>query len=508
MMWPLVLLLVARSVTAASILGAPSLHPVDGGPVGIATADVNALSVHDVITLNEAGDDGPSMSFLLNPNGDADFAPEERLNLDATHFIVHAVATGDFNGDGAGDVAVAVDDITVFPIRATVLVYLNDGSGQYLDAQVYPLNGLFPQCLKAGDVNADGVLDLVVCYSADDSGGGMISVLTGQQTGGVGTGLFAEPVTVDVGTSPTTVAVADVDQDQHVDLVVGDPDDGTVLILYGNGASSLFNAPVKLSDLDSPTAVAVLPDASLPRIVATNLSTGEILVFRQLSARIFEAPATILADQPPSDLAVADFNADGHPDLAVLSLPGAELSVWLGAADGSFTLDQSVSVDQTADAVLAADLNNDGKPDVALSSLTADRVTIFLNGKDAPGAFTPTPTVTPTDTPVPTPTPTRTSSRTPTPTATATGGVGVTPTRTTSGSPVATATPTRTPEPSTTPGSPGDANCDGRIDANDINALVTRMFAPGCGGADVDGDKHVAANDLLRLIQLLAANGQ
>jgi hypothetical protein len=52
----------------------------------------------------------------------------------------------------------------------------------------------------------------------------------------------------------------------------------------------------------------------------------------------------------------------------------------------------------------------------------------------------------------------------------------------------------------------GDANCDGRLSAADVVALLLLIPAadPGpCGGGDVDRDEAVDANDLAALIDLL-----
>jgi hypothetical protein len=93
-----------------------------------------------------------------------------------------------------------------------------------------------------------------------------------------------------------------------------------------------------------------------------------------------------------------------------------------------------------------------------------------------------------------TPTPTRT--RTPSPTPTRPPGSPVpTPTR--------TRTATATATPTTGTGDPGDANCDGVIDAADLQALTERLFSPGCEGADVNQDGAVTAADLPSLVTLL-----
>ena len=55
----------------------------------------------------------------------------------------------------------------------------------------------------------------------------------------------------------------------------------------------------------------------------------------------------------------------------------------------------------------------------------------------------------------------------------------------------------------------GDANCDGTIGADDVDALIHALFDPGqvatCPTSDADGDGSVRANDLMGLIELLGS---
>jgi hypothetical protein len=475
-----------RSTLGAPLFGRPGTYKVDGSPVNVRAARIDAGMSRDIVTGNEAGENGPSLSFLLN-RGLGSFFPEVRKNLDGS-YILQAVATGDFNADGADDIAVAAHDTSSFPGSAVVLVFLNNGSGQFNSVDVYSIGGVFPQCLAAEDATGDGILDLVVCHSTAGSGQGLVSVLAGRAVAGVPTGQFTTGIQLQVGTTPTTVAVADVDADDHPDLVIGDPDEPGVFIVYGTGTVPAFTSPVMLTDVKAASAVAVnLANAApLPDILVTSLSAGRLLVFRQPSARSFAAPIVLPVSPLPTDMRLADFDGDQRNDVVILSQEQGSLSLWHGNSDGSFTFAESVAVGEGPTSVTVADFNGDGKPDAATSSLTTDTVTVVLNGADVP--FTPTPTPTVTRTPTRTPT----ASRTPTPTRSPT---------TTPTSPVITLTPSPTPTVTPTPAGPGDANCDGRIDQADVDALIHRLFVPGCPDADVNGDERVTAADLPLLIE-------
>lgn len=101
--------------------------------------------------------------------------------------------------------------------------------------------------------------------------------------------------------------------------------------------------------------------------------------------------------------------------------------------------------------------------------------------------------------------PTATPTITPTPTITATPTQTGTPTET----PLPTRTPTETPlppptaTPTRTVGFAGDADCNGQFDA-DAGAILARLFASGCIGADVNVDGVVGAADLTAWVVLRA----
>lgn len=91
------------------------------------------------------------------------------------------------------------------------------------------------------------------------------------------------------------------------------------------------------------------------------------------------------------DVAVADFNGDGIPDLALLNASQGLVQAYLGSGDGTFTASPltSPSTGTSAVAVVAGDLNGDGLADVAVTSAgTTNTVQVFLSNGD--GSFTAT----------------------------------------------------------------------------------------------------------------------
>jgi hypothetical protein len=115
-----------------------------------------------------------------------------------------SVISGDFNGDGRLDLAVANSG------DGTVSILLGNGDGTFAPQVPYTA-GSGSSSLVAGDFNGDGHLDLAVTNSNDNT----VSVLLGD-----GAGAFAPLVTYAVGSYPDAIVAGDFNSDGHLDLAV------------------------------------------------------------------------------------------------------------------------------------------------------------------------------------------------------------------------------------------------------------------------------------------------
>lgn len=100
-------------------------------------------------------------------------------------------------------------------------------------------------------------------------------------------------------------------------------------------------------------------------VPADTLSIGGVLFER----------TTLTAARGEAELAIADLNLDGHPDLLVVAQDQGTLSVFSGDGTGRFGRPDSYSTGPTPTMVSVADVDRDGLPDV----IVANHETTFVS---------------------------------------------------------------------------------------------------------------------------------
>ena len=83
-------------------------------------------------------------------------------------------------------------------------------------------------------------------------------------------------------------------------------------------------------------------------------------------------------------IAVADFNRDGRPDLAVTNRggstpPGNSVSLSFGSADGTFKKSAAVAVGSAPRAIEVTDVNGDFRPDLVVVNSMSNSLTVLMN---------------------------------------------------------------------------------------------------------------------------------
>jgi hypothetical protein len=287
-----------------------------------------------------------------------------------------SVTTGDFNHDGNLDLAVADAGGSNITIR------LGNGKGGFSYEAAYTV-GSGPASIVTGDFNGDGKLDLAVAIEGVyPNWGSTVAVLMGN-----GDGTFQAPVSYAVGTQPDSVAVGDFNRDGKLDLAVISVASATVSILVGNG-NGTFRPAQFYSAGSFADAVAVgdfngdgKPDLAISNSSVCSLGDqGYVSILLGNGDGTFQPPVGYVAGEGPIATAVADFNGDGKPDLAVVNNCSSDISIFIGNGDGTFQSQGSYFVyPNNPTAIAVGDFNGDGKPDLAV--IDSD-VSILLGNGD------------------------------------------------------------------------------------------------------------------------------
>ncbi len=370
----------AQTITAAQ---APPV-PTGVSPSIIGVGDFNGDGKPD-LAIENAGDN--SISIMLG-NGDGTFTPAPTSPITAvggtppceivTLQSNCAIVVGDFNDDGVADLALTS------PNDNTVIILKGHGDGSFTPFGSPIAVGNFPEALKIGDFNNDGIQDLAVANANDNT----ISILLGN-----GDGTFKPAIGSPVGIFPFFLAVADFNGDGIADLAVVNGNDDTVTLLKGNGDGTFApfpGSPLPVGDGASPIVAADFNGDGHVDLAVANYTDNNVDIFLGNGDGTFTSQPAIGVGLNPFSMTALDYNGDGITDLAVgnyhrytTSLPGA-MTLLIGNGDGTFSQPLApITVGQYPNDVVTADFNRDGKPDLAIPNSGNANTTILLNTSTA-----------------------------------------------------------------------------------------------------------------------------
>lgn len=248
--------------------------------------------------------------------------------------------------------------------------------------------------LASGDLNGDGLPDLVVGGSA--AGNNDLTILLSTPGGG-----FVAATPIPVSWSTTSVVLGDFNGDGNLDIAA----DGSSLgpnglqIFLGDGHGGFSpTAPITYDALAMRGLGQIglgdfNHDGKLDLVVVGSntvgsTTTGYVAVLLGDGTGNFTFPLgnPTITSFVGGYLTVADFNKDGNLDLAVVA-ESNQVYVLLGEGNGNFRASPQgpITVGQNPDAIVQGDFNGDGNIDLAVANWFSGSVTILLG--DGSGDF-------------------------------------------------------------------------------------------------------------------------
>jgi hypothetical protein len=301
-----------------------------------------------------------------------------------------SVAVGDFNGDGKADLAVANQCADSNCTGGEVSVLLGNGDGTFQAAQSYLSGGYEAYAVAVGDVNNDGKADLIVanvCQGPGQCANGVVGVLLGN-----GDGTFRSAQTYSSGgVSASSVAIADVNRDGNLDLVVANQcldstcASGGVSVLLGHGDGTFRAAQSYATGGLTAVSVAVGDFGGKKRIdlvVANQCQSngncnGSVGVLWGNGDGTFQAAQSYASGGYIAvSVVVGDFNGDRKTDIVVANqcqskgnCINGNVGLLLGKGNGTFgpALSYASGGNNTA-AVAASDFRGNGQTDLVLTN--------------------------------------------------------------------------------------------------------------------------------------------
>ncbi len=255
------------------------------GPCALVVADVNGDGKPDLVSAN-LDDDTISVFINTTPNGAStpSFAAPQTFATGSSPWALTAV---DLNGDNLPDIAVVnLDDSTASILMNTTSI--GSPTASFAAQQVFAA-GNGPQSIAAGDINGDGLPDLVVAGYGDN----LVSVLLNATAPSSMTANFVPEQTFAAAPSTFALSVIDVNGDGLLDVVESDATSGSAVVLVnttqtGSSTVSFVDAQaVSGQTAGGWTTDAVVTDMNgdgMPEITLINAGNGEVTTLLNATA--------------------------------------------------------------------------------------------------------------------------------------------------------------------------------------------------------------------------------
>ena len=332
---------------------------------GAMAGDLNRDGFVDLTTVNE--DSADLRVFLNRADGSGTFGP---FLTPFQHIGVESSPNEscDIDNDGKMDIAVSSTD------NGSVFVVRGNGDGTWASAQEVPL-GTGPEThgVAVLDIDGDGDWDVVNANHAASNLAVMIN------TGG----MLGMPTFIESGLDGEyALNSGDMNNDGISDLVVGGQDSWQIIVLLGNGNGTFTAQPPQ--NAGGAVWKLVLGDVNGDGkldVAAVNGDSNSAAILLGNGDGTLGMPTVFPTSGTEVGTVLGDLDGDGDLDWVISSFGGQQWHVFVNDGAGTFTPD--VDIDAESDAnpscAIMLDVDGDGDLDLALTDETSDHTRILRN---------------------------------------------------------------------------------------------------------------------------------
>ena len=308
----------------------------------------------------------------------------------ATDYLVgkspRGVALGQLNDDNLDGFVDDLDFLDMVVANAdsrTVTVRMGEAFGLFGPATNYATGGKKPTTVQLADLDEDGTLDIALVNRDSNT----LSVLLNDGSGSFGAfTLFSTNTAAKTGRQPYSVKLADVNRDTHIDAVIANAISGTVSVLLGVGDGTFGPATTFTTGGKGPRDLVIgdFNNDGFADLVTTNIySKNASFLAGDGSGTFLSAPQLFAVGTEPSSIVAADFNADGNLDVAISNQRSNTVSILLGngaVMGAQFREELRIHYpgNKYAISIAAGDFNGDGNVDLVVANQRGNTLSILL----------------------------------------------------------------------------------------------------------------------------------
>ena len=334
------------------------------------------LVVHDFnhdnnldIAVASSGTD--NVDILLG-DGNGTFANQLSYSMNMTS-QPSFIAIGDFNNDNQSDIVVANYGSN------NIGILLGHGDGTFIYHTILSTGSSRPLWVGVGDFNSDSIGDIVII----NYGTNHINIIFG-----FGNGNFTSPINIAsmYDSMPSSGVINDFNNDNKLDLAVVNYGIDNIAIFFGDGNGTFAVKAILATSLGSyphDIAVADLNHDTKLDIVVVNSGTDTVNIFFGDGHGTFlrQTNYSTGVNSKPISVVLDDFNNDRYVDIAVCNTNAGNILIFLGYGNGSFGHETSFFTGSTSQPyfVVGGDFNNDNRVDIAVANYGTNNIGILLS---------------------------------------------------------------------------------------------------------------------------------